>query len=126
MNPSTAHATEAVALLAAIDATATVNATGTPVDVTAYEGPMIVVQNVGIVDDGSITGKIQTGTLENGTDMADLTGAAFVAVTPANDPNTQRIVIQANACKKYIRYVGTIVTGGALVSASIVATKKMT
>ena len=125
MNSSTAHATEAVALLAAIDAAATGNATGTPVDVTAYEGPMIVVQNVGIVDDGSITGKIQTGTLANGTDMEDLAGAAFVAVTDAA-VSTQRIVIQANACKKYIRYVGTIVTGGALVGASLVATKKMT
>jgi hypothetical protein len=126
MNPSTAQATEAVALLAAIDAAATANATGTAVEVTAYEGPMIVVQNVGIVDDGTITGKVQTGDLANGTDMEDLAGAAFVAVTPANDPNTQRLVIQANACKKYIRYLGTIVTGGALVSAELIATKKLT
>lgn len=125
MNPSTAHATEAVALLAAIDAAATVNATGTAVDVSAYDGPMIVVQNVGIVDAGSITGKIQTGDLANGTDMADLSGAAFVAVTPDNDPNTQRIVIQANACKQYIRYVGTIDTGGALVGVDLIATKKL-
>lgn len=125
MNPSTAHATEAVALLAAIDATATADATGAAVDVSAYDGPMIVVQNIGIVDDGSITGKIQTGDLANGSDMADIDGAAFVAVTPDNDPNTQRIVIQANACKKYIRYLGTIVTGGALVSVDLVATKKI-
>ena len=125
MNPSTAHSTEAVALLAAIDAAATVNATGSVVDVSAYDGPMIVIQNVGVVDDGSITGKIQTGDESNGSDMADLSGAAFTAVTPDNDPSTQRIVIQANACKKYIRYVGTIVTGGALVSASLVATKKL-
>jgi hypothetical protein len=125
MNPSTAYATEAVALLSAIDAAATANATGAVVDVTAYEGPMIVVQNVGVVDAGSITGKIQTGALANGTDMADLTGATFTAVTDAA-VSTQRIVINANACKQYIRYVGTIATGGALVSASLVATKKLT
>ena len=76
------------------------------------DGLMEITQNIGAVT-GSITGKIQDSA-DGSTGWADLTGATFTQVSSAN--NTQRIVIDARATRGYIRYVGTIVTGPALVA----------
>lgn len=122
MNPSTAQATAAVSLLDPVEAANTAAATGDAVDVSAWDGPIIVTQQVGVVTAGSITGKIQTGDLANGSDAADLTGATFTAATEAG---TQRIVIDANACKKYILYLGTVATGPAVVGVSALGTPKI-
>ncbi len=125
MNPSAAQSLSTITLLAAIDAAATANATGTMVDISSWDGAIVVTQNCGILDAGTLTGKIQTGAESDGSDAADITGAAFTAVTTTTDPVTQSIVIQASACKKYIRYLGTIVTGGALIGVTAVGTPKI-
>jgi len=125
MNPSAAQSLSTVTLLASVDAANTAAATGTMVDISAWDGAIVVTQNCGILDGGSLTGSIQTGDASNGSDAADLTGADFTAVTTSTDPASQSIVIQASACKKYIRYVGTIVTGGALIGVTAVGTPKI-
>jgi hypothetical protein len=81
-------------------------------DLSAYEGDVLVTQTIGAVT-GSITGKLQAADDANGLNAADITGATFTAVSAAN--NVQSIAINARGtAKKFIGYVGTIVTGPAL------------
>lgn len=110
-------------LLASIDAAATANAsTVTGIDVLDYEGFLIVTQNVGLLDGGSITGTVITSA---SSDLSDpTTVGTFTAVTTANDPAAQSISVELNKCQRYIGYVGTIVTGGALVGCTAVGKKK--
>ncbi len=88
--------------------------TGAALNIAAldWNGAIEITQNVGAVT-GSITGKIQDSA-DGSTGWTDLTGAAFTAVSIAN--NTQRISFPAESTRGYIRYVGTIVTGPALVA----------
>jgi hypothetical protein len=110
-------------LLASVDAAATANAsTVTGIDVTDYEGFLIVTQNVGLLDGGSITGTVITSA---SSDLSSpTTVGTFTAVTTSTDPAAQSISVELNKCKKYIGYVGTIVTGGALVGCTAVGKKK--
>ena len=95
---------------------------GKGLDVRAYEGDIIVVQQIGAVS-GSITGKLQSATDANGTGAADITGATYTAVSSAN--NTQSIVVDPKkVAGGFIGYVGTIVTGPALTSITVVGQKK--
>lgn len=109
-------------LLAPVDAAATANATGTGIDVSTLEGYLIVTQNVGVVDAGSITGTIITSAASNMS--SPTTVGTFTAVTTSNDPLSQSISISLNKCQQYISYLGTIVTGGALVSCTAVGRDK--
>lgn len=88
--------------------------TGSALNIAAldWEGLFEVTQNVGAVT-GSIAGKIQDSA-DGSTGWADLPDGAFAAASSAN--NTQRLVIDAQSTRGYIRYVGTIVTGPAVVS----------
>lgn len=124
MFPSDAKALTALHLLSAGAAANTAAATSAVVDVSDYEGSLCVVQNVGVVTAGTIVGKIQTGAESNGSDMADITGAAFASVGTSTDNASQVLVIEANACKQYIRYVGTIATGPADVGVVALGAKK--
>lgn len=124
-----ASAATAVSLLDAVDAAATANATsgtGKWMDVRAYDGEILVIQNIGIVDGGSITGKLQSASDANGTDAADIDGYTFTAVTTSNDPNVQTIAVDPRRVPGgFLGYVGTIVTGGALVSVVAAGKKKI-
>ena len=123
LSSAAAQSVTSLQLLAAVDAAATANATtATGLDITEYEGFLIVTQNVGVVDAGSITGTIITSAA---SDLSSpTTVGTFTAVTTANDPACQSLAIECNKCQKYIGYVGTIVTGGALVAVSAVGVKK--
>ncbi len=92
------------------------------VDLAQFEGDILVTQSVGAVT-GSITGKLQSADDANGTNAADISGATFTAVSSAN--NVQSISLDANStAKRYLGYVGTIVTGPALVGVVAHGTKK--
>jgi hypothetical protein len=93
---------------------ATANATSGWIDVRAFKGTIAVVAQIGAVT-GSITGKLRSATDSGGTGAADITGATFTAVSAAN--KIQKITIPATTAP-YIQYVGTIVTGPALVAVS--------
>ena len=123
LSSAAAQSVTSLQLLAAVDAAATANATtATGLDITEDDGFLIVTQNVGVVDAGSITGTIITSAA---SDLSSpTTVGTFTAVTTANDPNVQSLAIECNKCQKYIGYVGTIVTGGALVAVSAVGVKK--
>lgn len=107
-------------LLSPVSAANTAAATGTSVDLQGYDGDLIVTQTVGAVT-GSITGKIVTSDLSNLTSSTDL--VSFTAVSAAN--NTQNVAIRRSSCQRYIGYVGTVVTGPVLVSATVSASLKV-
>jgi hypothetical protein len=92
------------------------------VDVSGYEGDVLVTQNVGAVT-GSITGKLQAADDNAGTNAADITGATFTAVSSANNVQSQALNAKSLA-KKFIGYVGTIVTGPAVVGVTVHGVKK--
>ena len=110
-------------LLASVDAAATANAsTVTGLDVTNYEGFLIVTQNVGILDGGTIVGSVITSATSNLADPT--TVGTFTSISTSTDPAAQSISVELNKCKQYIGYVGTIVTGGALVGCTAVGKTK--
>lgn len=123
---SQASAATATSLIDAVSAAATANATsgaGKWLDVRIYDGEFLVTQQIGAVT-GSITGKLQSASDVNGTGAADIAGAAFTIVSAAN--NTQTFALDPKkVVGGFLGYVGTIVTGPALVSVTAAAKKKV-
>ena len=110
-------------LLASVDAANTAAATtGTGIDVSALEGFLIVTQNAGILDGGTLDGTIITSAASNLS--SPTTVGTFTQVTTANDPAAQSISIELSKCQQYIGYIGTIDTGGALVGCTAVGRAK--
>lgn len=112
-----AQAASSAILLNPASAANTAAATSAWTDVRAAEGDIMFVNQV-----GALTGSI-TWTIEHASDGSG-TGAA--AITPnegaysAGAANqVQKRTVSANAIQGYVRCVGTIVTGPALVAASI-------
>lgn len=104
-------------LLSPVSAANTAAATSGWVDARDAEGDIVFINQV-----GALTGSI-TWTIEHASDGSG-TGAA--AITPnegaysAGAANqVQKRTVGANAIQGYVRCVGTIVTGPALVAASI-------
>lgn len=91
----------------------TAAATSGGINITAYEGDLMITQYVGVVTAGQVAGKIQVCDDASGTNPVDVTGATFTAVTTSNDnPNIQKITLDANSlAKPFIRYLGTVTTG---------------
>jgi hypothetical protein len=116
-------ASTTVIVLNPVSAAATANATSGWIDIRPYEGEIIIIQQVGAVT-GSITTTVEDATDGSGTGSAVLTGYAFTAVSSAN--NVQKLVIPAGAARSHLRIVGTIVTGPAIVAASLTGRSKYT
>lgn len=99
--------------------------TGSAVDIRDYVGRIKVLQLVGTVSGTSPTlnGKIQDSA-DGSTGWADVTGATFTEVTASN--SSQSIGVDTRACKRYIRYVGTIAgtSPSFMVGASFVGKKQ--
>lgn len=111
------QAASAVKMLDPVSAAATVNATSAWIDVRAAEGDLVFTMQV-----GALTGSI-TWTLE---DAIDGTGTGAAGITPnegafaAGAANQiQKRTINASAVRGWVRCVGTIVTGPALVAANV-------
>lgn len=123
IDASNAKSVTTLQLLASVDAANTTAAsTVTGLDITEYEGFLIVTQNVGLLDAGSITGTVITSA---SSDLSSpTTVGTFTAVTTSTDPAAQSIAIEVNTCQQYIGYVGTVVTGGALIGCTAVGAKK--
>jgi hypothetical protein len=109
-----ASAATAAIMLNPVSAANTAAATSGWIDVRAFKGTIAVVAQVGAVT-GSITGKLQSATDSGGTGAADIAGATFTAVSAAN--KIQKITIPATT-GPYIAYVGTVVTGPAVIAVS--------
>jgi hypothetical protein len=117
-----------VTLLNAVSAANTAAATSAWIDARAYEGDLVFVLDTGVVTAGNIV-----WTVEDATDGAGA-GAATIAfnegaattVTTGNDPLGQKRTISASAVRGWVRCVGTITTGPALVAVHMLAHPKYT
>jgi hypothetical protein len=118
---STLISTSPTVVLAPIDCADTAAATSGWIDVRTYEGDIAFIQATGVVTAGTIVGKIQDATAIDGTGAADISGMAFTSVGTASDNDVQKLVIRASATRGFVRYVGTIGTGPALVGVSMLA-----
>lgn len=94
--------------------------TGSAVDLNAYEGPCAIVQSHG-TGTGTLDGKIQDSA-DGSTGWADVTGATFTQ--SATTADVKVLVLNPRQTKRYIRYVGTIVTGPQNVAVALVGVKK--
>lgn len=108
--------------VSAANTAAATSGNGKWLDVRVYEGDIIVTQQIGAVT-GSITGKLQSASDANGTSAADISGYTYTAVSSAN--NSQAVVVDPKKVPGgFLGYVGTIVTGPALVSVAAIGQKK--
>lgn len=117
----------ATAILEPIDAAATANATSAYVDVKGYEGYLSVICYAGILDAGTVDWTFSTASDSGGTGAATIVpiGGALTQVTTSNDnPNIQVAVFDCTQLKGFLKTIGTIATGGALVSTCAVGVKK--
>jgi len=121
------QAAEPVQMLAPLSAAATANATSAWIDVRKYEGDLVIISNIGIIT-GTITPTIEDATDGSGTGAAAVTPneGAFTQVTTSNDPLQEKRTIGAGSVRGWIRYVGTIVTGPALVGVTLLSHPKYT
>ena len=94
--------------------------TGAAVDITGYDAPLAVVQSHG-TSTGTLDGKIQDSA-DGSTGWADVSGATFTQRTTAAAIDS--LVIDPRAVKRYIRYVGTIVTGPQVLGVVAVGIKR--
>lgn len=104
-------------LLSPVSAANTAAATSGWKDVTKMEGELVFITQVGALT-GSITWTIEDATDSSGTGGAGITPieGAFAAGA-ANQ--VQKRTLDAKATRGFVRLVGTIVTGPALVGASL-------
>lgn len=102
-------------LLTSVSASNTAGATsgtGQWIDMSTLEGDVAFIMNCGALT-GSLTGKLQSAVDANGTSAADITGAVFAAAVAGT---AQAVYISANStANRYVGFVGTIVTGPAVV-----------
>ncbi|MCB2071650.1 MAG: hypothetical protein KDF67_19510 [Ottowia sp.] len=109
-----AQAATPAILLSPVSAANTAAATGGWVDVRQAEGDIMVQAQVGALT-GSITWTLQTASDGSGTGSTGITpNEGAFAAGAANQ--VQKRTLSANATLGWIRLVGTIVTGPALVA----------
>lgn len=119
---SAATMTSLIDAVSAANTAAATSGSGKWLDVRPYDGEILVIQQLGAVT-GTIAGKLQSATDANGTGAADITGATFGTNT-AN--STSKLVIDPKAVVGgFLGYVGTIVTGPALISVVAGGKKKI-
>lgn len=118
------QAASVVKLLSPVSAANTAAATSAWIDARAAEGDIVFVNEVGALT-GSIVWTVEHATDSGGTGAAAITPSdgAYAAVT-AN--TVQKRCVSANAIGGWVRCVGTIVTGPALVACSILYHPKKT
>lgn len=94
--------------------------TGAAVDLIDYDTPVSIVQNHG-TGTGTLDGKLQDSA-DGSTGWADISGATFSQSTTTAD--CKSVALNPKSVKRYIRYVGTIVTGPQNVAVTMIGVKK--
>jgi hypothetical protein len=119
-------AVTALKVLNSVSCANTAAATSAWIQVSGYEGVIALVISTGIIT-GTITYTFNTATDGIGTGSAAIVplGGALTQVTTSNDDDIPYVALfDARALKGYINVVGTIVTGPALVSYTLIGRKK--
>ena len=117
MNSDVAKSLTTTAMLSSVSCANTAAATqGTGTDISAYEGTLVFIENVGTIT-GTLAGKIITSASSNLSSPTDV--GTFTARTTSNDNECKTLEVNCSALQQYVGYVGTIVTGPALIGVSV-------
>lgn len=108
-----------VKVLDPVSAAATANATSAAIDLTNYEGVLMMACHSGAIT-GTLDWKIQDCDTSGGT-FADVSGLTAAQVTTANQ--LRQILFDRTRVRRFIKLVGTIVTGPVLVEATLHGSK---
>jgi len=119
--PSAMDVVSTVLVLASVSAANTAAATSTGIDLTGYEGVVAMVINTGAIT-GTMDPKLQDSA--DNSSFADIAGATAAQVSSASQ--TRVIAVDVRSARRYLKFVGTVVTGPVLISATLVGTKKVT
>jgi hypothetical protein len=104
-----------ILMISPVSAANTAAATSIWFPTAAYKGDIEVTAAVGALT-GTITGKLRSATSDVGAGAADIAGATFTAVSAAD--KVQTVVVPASSAR-FIQYVGTVVTGPAIVAVTM-------
>lgn len=122
LNSNEAKSLTTTTMLGPISCAATANATqGTGTDISAYEGVLVFIENVGTIT-GTLAGKIITSAASNLSSPTDV--GTFTARTTSNDNATSTLEVNCSALQQYVGYIGTIGTGPALISVTVTGALK--
>ena len=109
-------------MLSAVSCANTAAATqGTGTDISAFEGVLYFIEEVGTIT-GTLAGKIITSASSNLSSPTDV--GTFTARTTSNDNECKTLEVNCSALQQYVGYVGTIVTGPALIGVSVTGSLK--
>jgi len=109
-----------VLVLASVSAANTAAATSAAIDNTGYEGELEMAIVTGAIT-GTVDFKIQDCDTSGGT-YADVTGLTAAQISTANQ--VRLIQFPRNKCRRFIKLVGTVVTGPVLVGALLLERDK--
>ena len=122
MNSDVAKSLTTTAMLSSVSCANTAAATqGTGTDISAYEGTLVFIENVGTIT-GTLAGKIITSASSNLSSPTDV--GTFTARTTSNDNEAAVLQVNCSALKQYVGYIGTIDTGPALISVTVTGSLK--
>lgn len=113
-------------LLNCVSAANTAAATTSFLAVAGYEGQIAIVINTGIIT-GTITYTFATADNGSGTNPTTIVpiGGALTVVTTSNDDTTAQIALfDVTKLQGYISVIGTVVTGPALISYTLIGRLK--
>lgn len=122
---SQAIANTPLLILKSQSAANTAAATSAWTAVTGYEGIVKVIINIGTIV-GTVDFTFSTAVDGSGTSSASITplGGALAQITTSNDDAVYEANFDSRVLKGYLQVVGTIVTGPALLSYTLVGRKK--
>ena len=125
MMASQGQAAKVVKLLDPISAANTAAATSAWIDVREAEGDIVFTNQMGVLTGGSLTWTIEDATDGSGTGAAGITPNEGAYAAGASN-QIQKRTLNASAVRGWVRCVGTIVTGPALVAVNIMYHPKYT
>lgn len=112
-------------LLASQSCAATANATSAWTAISGYEGVVSVIINVGAITGTlDITFNTNDAASDSGADAIVPLGGALAQITTSNDVAVYKADFDARALQGYLKVIGTIVTGPALLSYTLIGRKK--
>jgi hypothetical protein len=112
-------------LMAAVSAANTAAATSAWTAVAGYEGIVAVDINVGVIT-GTLTLTFATNDAasDSGEDLIVPLGGALAQITTSNDVAVYRALFDSRVIQGYLKVIGTVVTGPALVAYTLIGRKK--
>ena len=112
-------------LLASVSAANTAAATSAWTAVAGYEGIVSVIINVGVITGTvDITFNTNDAASDTGADAIVPLGGALAQITTSNDVAVYKADFDARVIQGYLKVIGTVGTGPAVISYTLVGRKK--